>query len=135
MAGAVLGQFVRTYLQRVVNERDVTGVEDMVSPQLSGSGRGWPCDIGGLREFYDWQARARPDWHIVVQQTVEVVGEWVAVRAHAGGTVAHDDTGAPLRSPFRLAVEWLAAYRIVDGMITEIQLLSARDRTRRPASP
>jgi hypothetical protein len=125
MSGEVLGQFVREYLQRVVNERDVTAVDDMVRLDYCGSGRGWPADIAGLREFYQRQARSRPDWRIDVQETVEV-GEWVAVRAYAGGTVVHSDAGAPLPSSFR-TLEWLTAYRVIDDKIAEIRVISVVD--------
>ncbi len=121
-----LGQFVRDYLQRVVNQHDMSALDDMVSPDYRGNGPGWPPDIGSLREFYQWQQRWRPDWHIDVQETVEV-GDWVAVRACAGGTVSHDDAGAPLLNPFRKSVEWLAVYRVVDEKVTEMQVLSAVD--------
>ena len=126
MSGEVLGQFVREYLQRVVNERDVTAVDDMVRLDYRGSGRGWPADIAGLREFYQRQARSRPDWRIDVQETVEV-GEWVAVRAYAGGTVLHDEARVPLPSPFRKTLEWLTAYRVIDDKIAEIRVISVVD--------
>ncbi len=62
-----LGQFVRDYLQRVVNQHDMSALDDMVSPDYRGNGLGWPPDIGSLREFYQWQQRWRPDWHIDVR--------------------------------------------------------------------
>ena len=56
-----MGAFVRAYLQRVVNERDVTAMDTMVRPDYRGSGGDWPADIASLREFYQGQARLRPD--------------------------------------------------------------------------
>jgi hypothetical protein len=124
MADLVLGELVRTYLQRVVSDRDLTAFDDMVSADYLGSGPGWPGDRDGLRAFYQSQATLRPDWHIDVRETVEV-GEWVAVRAHAGGTVAHDKLGAGLQTPFLKAIDWLAVFRVVNGRIVETRLLSA----------
>jgi hypothetical protein len=121
-----LGPFIRAYLQRVVNERDVTALDSMVSPEFRGSGNGWPPDIAGLREFYRDQARRRPDWHIDVQETIEV-GEWVAVRALAGGTIATDDLEIADVAPFEKAIEWMALFRVVSGRITETRLMSVVD--------
>ncbi len=121
-AALVLG-----YLARVANQRDVSGVDELVSPRYVGSGHGWPADRDALREFYRWQARTRPDWLIEVQDVVSV-GSCVVIRAHAGGTVSHDQTEAPLAAPTNGAVEWLAAYTVAEGQITAIELLAIRDR-------
>lgn len=118
---------VRAYLDRVVNQRDLSAVDDLVSPEYLGSGHGWPHDLAALREFYAWQATARPDWSIDVQETVEV-GDCVVVRAHAGGTIAGDEHGRPLAAPTHRAVEWLAMYRIEQARIVEIRVLALRDR-------
>lgn len=123
MARDELGGFVRAYLQRVVNDRDVAAIDTLVSPSYRGSGGDWPVDEASLRAFYQRQARVRPDWHIEVQQTIEV-GQWVAVRAVAGGSVAHDEVGAALSSPSRKAVEWLTLYRVVDRKIAEMQVIA-----------
>ena len=106
-----LARFVRSYLQRVVNDRDVSAVDELVAPEYAGGGHGWPEDRDALRAFYTRQARDRPDWQIRVLQTVEV-GSSVVVRAHAGALGA------------RPALTWLAHYRVVDGRIREIQVLS-----------
>jgi hypothetical protein len=119
--------WIRHYLGRVVNDRDVSAVDELVSPDYVGSGHGWAPDRDKLRAFYTWQAHYRPDWHIDVQETVEV-SDWVAVRAHAGGTVAHDGAGQPLETPYRNAIEWLAAFRVVDGRLVETRFLSVCDR-------
>jgi hypothetical protein len=123
MTGEDLGAFIRTYLARAVNERDITAIEDMVSPGYQGSGRDWPPDLASLREFYQWQARMRPDWRVEVQETIEV-GEWVAVRALAGGTVAHDDPGKPVAASVRMVLEWLTLYHVVDRKIAEIRVIA-----------
>ena len=99
-----------------------------MSPDFRGSGNGWPADIAGLREFYRDQAQRRPDWHIDVQETIEV-GEWVAVRAMAGGTMVTDDLGIADVSPFAKAIEWMALFRVVSGRITETRLVSVVDLT------
>ena len=62
--------------------------------------------------------RDRPDWHIDVQSTVEV-GDSVVVRAEAGGTVTVDG------KPSHRRLEWLTHYRVTDGLIAEINLLSS----------
>ncbi len=124
MAADDLGQLIRRYLQRVVNDKDLSAVDDMVAPDYRASGPGWPSDIDKLRDFYRWEVRDRPDWHVDVQETVEV-GDWVAVRAHAGGHISHDDDGRLLDAPYRRNVEWLTAYRVRDGRIVEMHLLSA----------
>jgi predicted SnoaL-like aldol condensation-catalyzing enzyme len=108
-----LGAFVREYIDRVVNRNELAAVDDLVSADYRGSGYGWPEDAEALRRFYAHQAEVRPDWTINVQETVEV-GDWVAVRALAGGTLGER----------RRDVEWLAAYRICGGQITEIHLLA-----------
>jgi predicted SnoaL-like aldol condensation-catalyzing enzyme len=124
-----LGALVRRFLDRVVNARDLTAVADLVSPDYVGSGPGWPEDREQLLAFYEAQARLRPDWHIDVLETVEV-GDWVAVRAHAGGHVGHDDLGQPLPRPARRDLEWLATYRLVGGRIAEVRLLVVAEPSR-----
>ena len=52
-----------------------------------------------------------------MQETVEL-GDAVVVRARAGGHVV--DGGGVVRKD----VEWLALYRVSDGTIREIQVLS-----------
>ena len=121
-------QFVCGYLQRVVNERDLTAVDEFVSPRYHGSGYGWPADVGALSDFYRWQSQTRPDWTIDVQEAMEVAG-CVVVRAYAGGTISNDEGGRPLAAPAARAVEWLAKYRLEDGLIVEIQVLALRVRT------
>jgi len=121
-----LGTFIRAYLQRVVNERDITAVDSLVSPDFRGSGNGWPADIAGLREFYRDQARRRPDWHIDVRETIEV-GEWVAVRALAGGTVVTNALEMTDGAPFEKSIEWMALFRVVSGQIAETKLVSVVD--------
>ena len=118
---------VLAYLERVVNQRDLSAVDELVDPSYVGSGSAWPADRESLRAFYRWQAVSRPDWHIDVQQTV-AVGESVVVRALAGGTVSATETGRPLAAPESRAVEWLAAYRVSGGLITAIDVLAIRDR-------
>jgi predicted SnoaL-like aldol condensation-catalyzing enzyme len=122
-----LAGWIRDYLERVVNDRDVSAVDELVSPGYVGSGHGWAPDREKLRAFYVWQADYRPDWHIDIQAAIEV-GDWVAVRAHAGGTVAHDEAGQPLETPHQRAIEWLAAFRVADGQLAETRFLSIRDR-------
>lgn len=124
-SAADLGEFVRSYLQRVVNSRDLTSFADLVAPDYRGEGHGWPADRDALRAFYEWQAAERPDWRIDVQETV-AVGEWVAVRAYAGGTVPGG------KAPQRRDVEWLAAYRVVVGRVAEIRVLTLIERTTSP---
>lgn len=127
MTNGPLGEFVRVYLERVVNRRDVTAVDDLVAAGYRGFGHGWPADVDALRQFYVRQAEFRPDWRIEVQETMEL-GDVVAVRAYAGGSVSHDADGSPLTMPYRKAVEWLTVYRVRDGRITEITLLAVTDR-------
>ena len=107
------GGLVREYIDRAVNRGDLTAVDELVDPAYRGSGHGWPEDVDGLRAFYARQASERPDWRIDVRETIEV-GEWVAVRATAGDAARQ--------------VEWLAAYRVVGGRITEIRILALEDR-------
>ena len=109
------GDLVRAYLDRVVNRHDAGAVDELVAPDYGGSGHGWPHDIDALRAFYERQARERPDWRIDVQETVEV-GDWVAVRAHAGDAERR--------------VEWLTVYRLSGGRIAEIRVLELRERDR-----
>ena len=86
-----------------------------MAPDYTGGGHGWPADRESLRAFYLDQARTRPDWHISVQETVEL-GDVVVVRARAGGHVE----GEALRRD----LQWLAYYRVTDGRICEIRVLS-----------
>jgi predicted SnoaL-like aldol condensation-catalyzing enzyme len=104
-----LGAFVRGYLDRVVNRRDLTAVDDLVSQEYTGGGYGWPATRDDLRRFYEEQARTRPAWRVDVRETVEV-GDCVAVRALAG-----DESRR---------VDWLAYYRVADVTIREITVLA-----------
>jgi hypothetical protein len=112
MANGPLGAFMRDFIERVVNEHDLNAideaVEEMVSLEYRGSGSEWlrlAPDFEALRAFYRRQATQRPDWRIDIQETIEV-GEYVAVRALAGGKQALDDAGAPRKPPFPTAGEW-----------------------------
>lgn len=112
-----LADAVRTYIDRVVNQRDITAVDECVSQSYRGSGPDWPTDRETLRRFYEKQYADRPHWHIDVQETVQL-GDSVVARALAGGPVVVDGTAVTKR------LEWLAHYRLQDGLITEINLLS-----------
>jgi hypothetical protein len=46
-----LGTFFTSYIERVVNRRDLTAVDDMVSADYVGSGQEWPTDVDELRRF------------------------------------------------------------------------------------
>ena len=127
MPSVGLGDFVHSFLERVVNRHDLGAVDELVAPDYRGTGLGWAPDLESLRRFYTWQARWRPDWRIDVQETVEV-GDHVAVRAYAGGTIAHDDDGQSLEAPFRRDVEWLAVYRVAADRIVEVNFLASADR-------
>jgi len=118
MADDGLGQVVRDFLHRVVNTQDSAAVDELVAPDYLGDGYGWPPTRAELRAFYEAQVTTRPDWRIDVQDTIEV-GDWVAVRAYAGGTlVAADGTAR------RQDLEWLTAYRVADGLIAQTRILS-----------
>lgn len=126
MADGDLGAFVRDYIGRVVNEHDIAAVDEMVSPHYRGTGDDWQRlapDFDALRTFYTRQAAQRPDWRIDVQESIEV-GEYVAVRALAGGQQAFDDDGAPRQPPFPTAVEWLTVYHVVDRMIVDSSVVA-----------
>jgi hypothetical protein len=125
MADGPLGAFVRDLIERVVNEHDLEAIDlaldQMVSRDYVGTGSDWhrlAPDFDALRAFYRRQATQRPDWRIDVQETIEV-GEYVAVRALAGGKQALDDEGEPRQPPFPTAVEWLAVYHVVDRVILD----------------
>ena len=124
MTSALLGRFIREYIERVVNQHDMSAVDEMVSDEFVGGGMGWAQNVAELREFYDRQNRLRPDWRIDIQETVEV-GQWVAVRALAGGHEAYNEDGSPQDPPFLTSVEWLTVYRVVGDRILEAKLLSA----------
>lgn len=112
-----LRTFIKSYIERVVNQRDLTALDDMVSSDYVGSGHDWPTQIDELRQFYVDQMHDRPDWHIEVLGTVEL-GDSVVARAEASGTVTVDGP------PRRKRLEWLAHYRVVDRRITEINVLA-----------
>ena len=121
MADGELGAFVRDYIRRVVNEHDIAAVDELVSPDYRGTGSDWQRlapDIDALRAFYARQAVQRPDWRIDIQETIEV-GDYVAVRAVAGGEQAFDDDGAPRRPPFPTGAEWLAVFHVVEHRVLE----------------
>jgi hypothetical protein len=124
-----LGRFIREYIERVVNQHDMSAVDEMVSPDYVGGGYGWAQNIQDLREFYGRQSRSRPDWHIDIQDSVEV-GEWVAARAFAGGQEAYNEDGSPQVPPFPTSVEWLAMFRVVDRKIVEVRIVSVADPLR-----
>jgi hypothetical protein len=112
-----------------VNAHDLEAIDRaldrMVSPDYVGTGSDWrrlAPNFDALREFYLRQAVQRPDWRIDVQDTIEV-GEYVAVRALAGGQQTLDDQGAPRQPPFPTAVEWLTVYHVVDRVILDSQVV------------
>lgn len=72
MTDRPLDRIVRDYLERVVNQRDVTAVDDLVAADYQGFGHGWPADVDALRQFYIRQAEFWPDWRIHVQETMEL---------------------------------------------------------------
>ena len=126
VANADLDRFIREYIERVVNQHDMSAVDEMVSPDYTGGGYGWAENVAALREFYDRQNRTRPDWRIDIQQTVEV-GEWVAVRALAGGMEAYNEDGPPQSRPYVTAVEWLTIFHVVNRRIVETRVISVLD--------
>ena len=128
MANGELARFYRAYIERVVNQHDMSAVDDMVSPDYVGGGHGWAGNVEELREFYRRQNRTRPDWRIDIQETIEV-GDWVAVRAFAGGQEAYNEDGSPQSPPFLTLVEWLSIIRVVDRRIAEIRLVSWVDHS------
>jgi SnoaL-like domain len=128
MATTDLDAFYRGYITRVVNDHDMTAVDEMVSPGYTGGGYGWAQNIEELREFYDRQNRTRPDWRIDIQETLQV-GEWIAVRAIAGGVEAYNDDGSPKSPPYMTSVEWLAVVHVIDRMIVEGRLISVVDHS------
>ena len=131
MAGGSLGAFIRHYVGRVVNEHDISVVDEMVSSDYRGTGSEWHLlapDFEALREFYQRQATQRPDWRIDIQESIEV-GEYVAVRALASGKQAFDDDGARRRPPFPTAVEWLTVYHVVEGRIVESRVVTSMVRS------
>lgn len=128
MANGELARFYREYIERVVNQHDTSAIDEIVSPDYVGGGHGWAEKIEDLREFHGRQSRTRPDWRIDVQETVEV-GEWVAVRAFAGGEEACHEDGSPQSPPVLTSVEWLSIIRVVDRRIAEIRLVSWVDHS------
>ena len=128
MRNGQLDRFIRDYIERVVNQHDIGAVDEMVSPDYTGGGNGWAENVEALREFYDRQNRTRPDWRIDIQETVEV-GDWVAVRAYAGGNEAYDEDG-PRRPPSYLtSVEWLSIFHVVNRRIVESRIVSVVDHS------
>lgn len=117
---ASLSDLAVRYIERVVNRRDLTAVDEMVADGYRGSGPGWPATIGQLRQFYEEQMRDRPDWHIDVEHVLEL-GDSVVVRAHAQGSVTEGSARG------QMAVNWLAHYRFRDRRITEIHVLTVVD--------
>jgi predicted SnoaL-like aldol condensation-catalyzing enzyme len=111
-----LGALVIGYLDRVVNRRDISAVDELVAAGYRGSGPGWPDTIDDLRRFHLEQYRDRPDWHIDVDTAVEL-GDRVVVRARAHGTVTEDGQARTR------AARWLAHYRVADARIHEIDVL------------
>jgi SnoaL-like domain len=128
VANVDLDRFIREYIERVVNQHDISAVDEMVSPGYTGGGYGWPENVAALQEFYDRQNRTRPDWRIDIQQTVEV-GEWVAVRALAGGMEAYNEDGARQSRPYVTAVEWLTIFHVVNSRIVETRVISVLDHS------
>lgn len=128
MTNGQLDRFIRDYIERVVNQHDMSAVGEMVSPDYTGGGYGWAENFEALREFYDRQNRTSPDWRIDIQETIEV-GEWVAVRAYAGGNEAYDEDGSRRSPPYLTSVEWLSIFRVVDSRIVESRIVSVVDHS------
>jgi predicted SnoaL-like aldol condensation-catalyzing enzyme len=114
---------IRNYLDRVVNQQDLSDLDQLVASDYRGDGYGWPATRSELRDFYVAQSRARPDWRIDIQSTFEV-GDCVVVHAQAGGTVVEDEHAEPLKAPIGRQVEWLAAYWLRDAHIARIEILA-----------
>ena len=129
MRNGQLDRFIRDYIERVVNRHDMGAVDEMVSPDYTGGGYGWAENFEALREFYDIQNRTRPDWRINIQETIEV-GEWVAVRAYAGGNEAYDEDGSRRPPPYLTSVEWLAIFHVVKSRIVESRIVSVVDHSK-----
>jgi hypothetical protein len=128
MTNQKLGQLIRTYIDRVVNRQDLTAVDELVSLDYRGNGPDWTATtIEQLRQFYIDQYRDRPDWHIDVQETVEL-GDDVVVRAVAGGMVTIDGMNR------RKRLEWMTHYRLKDGLISETHILSVVQHVLGPAT-
>ena len=111
MADGQLGDFIRDFIERVVNAHGLKAIDQaldhMVSRDYVRTGSDWrglAPDFAALRAIYHRQATQRPDWRIDVQESIEV-GEYVAVRALAAGQKALDDDGAPRQPPLPTAVE------------------------------
>ena len=115
-------ELVLHYLDRVVNQRDLAAVDEMVAADYQGDGHGWPRTLDELRRFYAWQAATRPDWTIDVQETLQL-GDCVVVRANAGGTVTDAEDSRPAAAPVVDQVSWLAAYWVADDRIRRIHIL------------
>lgn len=117
------------YIDRVVNRRDLTAIDELVATDYRGSGPGWPTTLAALRQFYEAQMRDRPDWYIDVREVIEL-GDSVVIRAHASGTVLEQGGAHPR------AVDWLTHYRLRDGRILEINVLTVApaEVPRRPPS-
>lgn len=127
MADGTLGALISDYIMRVVNQHDLSAVDEMVSPDYRGTGSEWQHlapDFDALHEFYRRQAIQRPDWRIDVQESIEV-GEYVAVRALASGKQAFAANGSPRRPPFPTEVEWLTVYHVVKDKIVESWVVSS----------
>jgi predicted SnoaL-like aldol condensation-catalyzing enzyme len=118
-------QLVTAYIDRVVNRRDITAVEQLVSPSYTGSGPGWPTTYEALRRFYLDQYRDRPDWHLDVVSTVEL-GQHVTVLANAGGNVLFDGEWRPRY------LTLLAHYRVTEGRIRSIDILEVVQQQQTP---
>jgi hypothetical protein len=109
----------------VVNEHDVSGVDDMVSPDYRGSGSEWQHlapDFKTLREFYNGKLPNGRTGASTSRRPSSLAN--TSSRAYAHGTEAFDDNGAPRRPPFPTAVEWLAAYHVVGGKIHEGRVIT-----------
>src|SRR5947209_17296476 len=107
---------VHRFIEEVLNAGNLDAAEqligdDFVSHGWRGSDRGREAVVSFARS----QRAGAPDWHIQIHDTI-ASGDRVAVRATGGGTwLVANEMIAPDLVGRRLAIDWIAVYRLAGG--------------------
>jgi predicted ester cyclase len=112
---------VRRYIEDANNGGDLALVDDLMAPDYVW--HGGPTTRDELKQFIAWQRASAPDWRIAIQDMV-AEGDRVAVRATARGTRTEESVGIPFPEPRYMELTWIAIYRIEDGRIAEVWVVT-----------
>jgi predicted ester cyclase len=118
---------VRRYIEEANNEGKIALVDDLMAPDYVW--HGGPTTRDELKQFIAWQRASAPDWRISIQDIV-AEGDRVAVRATAKGIRTEEAVDIPFPEPRYMELTWIAVYRIEDGRIAEVWVVTQVEMSR-----